>query len=46
VDGTGLPVVMQGVDLEQVKRFASEFKSARLQLGLTQTQVRRRAPGC
>lgn len=30
---------MQGVDLEQVKLFASEFKSARLQLGLTQTQV-------
>lgn len=39
VDGTGLPSVMQVVDLEQVKLFASEFKSARLQLGLTQTQV-------
>merc|ERR1719347_2522468 len=39
VDGTGLPLVMQGVDLEQVKQFASEFKSTRLQLGLTQTQV-------
>lgn len=39
VDSAGLPTIMQGVDLEQVKQFASEFKSARLQLGLTQTQV-------
>lgn len=39
VDSTGFPTVMQGVDLEQVKQFASEFKSTRLQLGLTQTQV-------
>lgn len=39
VDSTGLPKVMQGIDLEQVKQFAAEFKSARLSLGLTQTQV-------
>jgi len=39
VDCTGLPKVMQGIDLEQVKQFAAEFKSARLSLGLTQTQV-------
>eukprot|EP00092_Neocalanus_flemingeri_P030392 GFUD01032990.1.p1 GENE.GFUD01032990.1~~GFUD01032990.1.p1 ORF type:complete len:782 (+),score=209.86 GFUD01032990.1:240-2585(+) len=39
VDSTGLPKVMQGIDLEQVKQFAAEFKSARLNLGLTQTQV-------
>jgi len=39
VDATGLPSVMQGVDLEKVKSFASQFKMARLQLGLTQTQV-------
>jgi len=39
VDATGLPKVMQGIDLEQVKQFAAEFKSARLSLGLTQTQV-------
>jgi len=39
VDSTGLPKVMQGIDLEQVKQFAAEFKAARLRLGLTQTQV-------
>ena len=39
LDGTGLPRVMQGIDLEQVKQFAAEFKAARLSLGLTQTQV-------
>ena len=39
LDGTGLPKVMQGVDLDQVKQFAAEFKAARLSLGLTQTQV-------
>jgi len=39
VDSTGLPKVMQGIDLEEVKLFAAEFKSARLSLGLTQTQV-------
>merc|ERR1711936_77400 len=38
VDSTGLPKVMQGIDLEQVKQFAAEFKAARLRLGLTQTQ--------
>ena len=39
LDGTGLPKVMQGIDLDQVKQFAAEFKAARLSLGLTQTQV-------
>jgi len=39
VDGLGLPAVMQGVDLDQTRRFAAEFRAARLQLGLTQTQV-------
>jgi len=39
VDGTGLPRVMQGVDLDQVKKFASDFRAARLRLGLTQSQV-------
>ena len=39
IDGTGLPQVMQGIDLDQVKRFAAEFKSARIALGLTQAQV-------
>ena len=39
VDLTGLPKVMQGIDLEKVKQFAAEFKAARLSLGLTQTQV-------
>jgi len=39
IDSTGLPKVMQGIDLDQVNKFASEFKSARISLGLTQTQV-------
>ena len=39
IDGTGLPSVMQGIDLDQVKQFAAEFKAARIRLGLTQTQV-------
>ena len=39
VDSIGLPKVMQGIDLEEVKTFAAEFKSIRLKLGLTQTQV-------
>jgi len=39
LDGTGLPKVMQGIDLDQVKQFAAEFKAARQSLGLTQTQV-------
>lgn len=39
IDGIGLPSVMQGIDLDQIKQFAAEFKSARIQLGLTQTQV-------
>jgi len=39
VDLTGLPKVMQGIDLEKVKQFAADFKAARLSLGLTQTQV-------
>ena len=39
LDGTGLPKVMQGIDLDQVKQFAAEFKAARQRLGLTQTQV-------
>ena len=39
VDSTGLPKVMQGIDLEEVKQFAADFKAARLSLGLTQTQV-------
>ena len=29
-----------GIDLDRVKQFAAEFKSVRLSLGLTQTQVR------
>ena len=39
IDDIGLPTVMQGIDLDQIKQFAAEFKSARIQLGLTQTQV-------
>ena len=39
IDGTGLPQVMQGIDLDQVKQFAAEFKTARISLGLTQAQV-------
>ena len=39
IDETGLPQVMQGIDLDQVKRFAAEFKTARINLGLTQAQV-------
>ena len=39
LDGTGLPKVMQGINLDQVKLFAAEFKAARQSLGLTQSQV-------
>lgn len=39
IDSTGLPAVMEGVDLEQVRKFATELKTTRLRLGLTQAQV-------
>ena len=39
LEGPGLAQVMEGIDLDQVKQFAAEFKAARLSLGLTQTQV-------
>lgn len=39
VDETGLPKIMQGIDLDRIKQFAAEFRSVRISLGLTQTQV-------
>ncbi len=32
--------MFSGIDLDQLKQFASEFKEARQKIGLTQTQVR------
>lgn len=39
LESTGLPSVIEGIDLDKVKQFASDFKQARLDLGLTQSQV-------
>jgi len=39
VDETGLPKIMQGIDLDGIKQFAADFRSVRISLGLTQTQV-------
>jgi len=39
LESNGVPSVIEGIDLDKVKQFASDFKQARLDLGLTQSQV-------
>ena len=34
-----LDIIVLGIDLDRIKQFAAEFRSVRISLGLTQTQV-------
>ena len=39
ISSAGKAHIVDGVDLDEIRRFAKEFKLKRLSLGLTQTQV-------